>query len=305
MERLARRGERVVVIDDFNDYYSPRLKRANAKLAAAAGDVAFVEGDIRDVGLLRKVFEESSISRVVHLAGRAGVRPSVASPALYVDVNVNGTLNLLDLARDHKVKGFTFASSSMVYGASLDVPFCEDAPADRPASPYGATKRAAELLVYNYHHLYGLRATCLRFFSVYGPRQRPDMALHKFTKAIVAGKPFPFFGDGSAARDCTYIDDIVDGVEAATYADCAFEVINLGDSKPVTLAEMVETISRAVGKKAILDRQPDQPGDVPITFADITKAGKLLGFRPKVSFEEGINRFAAWYMKAKADGLVD
>jgi UDP-glucuronate 4-epimerase len=305
VEKLARRGERVAVVDDFNDYYSPRLKRANARLAEASGDVTIHEGDIRDAAFLEGVFAGGDFSAVVHLAARAGVRPSLADPQLYLDVNLKGTMNVLEAARRHGVKRFVFASSSSVYGASRDVPFREDAPADRPASPYGATKRAGELLVHSYHHLYGLKCACLRFFTAYGPRQRPDMGVHKFTKAMLAGKSVPFFGDGTSARDYTYVDDIVDGVAAAVDSGVEYEIFNLGDSEPVTLTEMVETISRAAGREPILDRQGDQPGDVPITFADISKASKMLGFQPKVPFEEGIKRFVSWYKKAKADGLID
>jgi len=305
VERLAARGEKVVVVDDFNDYYSPKLKRANAALAAAAGDVRIAQGDIRDMRFLKGVFEADNFSGVVHLAARAGVRPSLADPHLYLDVNLRGTLNLLELARKSGVERFIFASSSSVYGASRDVPFREDAPADRPVSPYGATKRAGELLVHSYAHLYGLKCASLRFFTVYGPRQRPDMAIHKFTSSISAGRSIPFYGDGSSARDYTYIDDIVDGVVAALDSAVAYEIVNLGDSSPVTLSRMVETISSAVGRQALLDRQGDQPGDVPITFADISKAARLLGFQPKVPFEAGIERFVSWHKKAKAEGLVD
>ena len=305
VERLAARGERIVVVDDFNDYYSPKLKRANAALVKSSGDVTIVEGDVRDARLLAKILGESRISRLIHLAGRAGVRPSLLDPLLYADVNIKGTLTLLEAARAHGVLNFTFASSSSVYGVSRDVPFREDARADTPASPYGASKRAAELLIYNYHCLYGLRAACLRFFTAYGPRQRPDMAIHKFTKAIFSGQPIPFFGDGTSARDYTYIDDIIDGVVAAAYSDFGYEILNLGDSRPVTLSDMVDAVSAAVGRPPILDRQPDQPGDVPITYADISKAGRLLGFRPKVPFQEGIRRFVAWYKEARTEGLVD
>ena len=305
VERLARRGERVVIVDDFNDYYSPKLKRANAEEVRGKGDVTVVEGDIRDAEFMEHLFTEGGFEAVIHLAARAGVRPSLVAPQLYVDVNVRGTLNLLECARRHGVERLVFASSSSVYGSSRDVPFRETAAADRPASPYGATKRAGELLVYNYHHLYGLKCAVLRFFTAYGPRQRPDMAIHKFARLIAAGRPLPFYGDGSSARDYTYIDDIVEGVVAAVDSGTGYEIFNLGDSKPVSLEEMVKTIGAAVGREPVLDRQPDQPGDVPITFADISKARKMLGFEPKVPFGEGIGRFVAWYKKAQAEGLVD
>jgi UDP-glucuronate 4-epimerase len=305
VERLAARGERVVVIDDFNDYYSVRLKRANAALVASAGDVSVREGDIRDAAFLSDAAAGEELSAVIHLAARAGVRPSLADPHLYVDVNLRGTLNLLELARRRGIPRFVFASSSSVYGASRDVPFREDAAADRPESPYGATKRAGELLVSTYARLYGISAASLRFFTVYGPRQRPDMAIHKFTRLITAGQRVPFFGGGDSARDYTYISDIIDGVTAAADGEFGYEVINLGDSSPVTLSCMVETISAAVGKPAALERLGDQPGDVPITFADISKAGRLLAYRPKVAFEEGVARFVEWYGRARQEGLVE
>jgi len=298
-ERLAAAGRRLVIVDDFNDYYAPALKRANAAAAQAAGDVTVAEGDIRDARFLEGVFDAEDFRTVVHLAARAGVRPSLVDPHLYFDVNVRGTLNLLELARARGVERFIFASSSSVYGAGRDVPFREDSCADRPVSPYGASKRCGELVVYNYHHLYGLKCVALRFFTVYGPRQRPDMAIHKFTRLISAGRPVPFYGDGTSARDYTYIDDIIDGVVAAIDSGLGFDIVNLGDSSPVTLVHIVDTISRAVGRPAILERREDQPGDVPITYADISKAAGLLNYRPKVAFQEGIRRFVEWYNKAR------
>lgn len=305
VERLARRGDRVVVVDDFNDYYSPALKRANAEIIRNAGDVTLAEGDIRDAAFLSSATAKEDISVIVHLAARAGVRPSLADPGLYVDVNVAGTVNLLELARAKGIKRLVFASSSSVYGVSRDVPFREDAAADRPASPYGATKRAGELLLSAYSDLYGMKCSCMRFFTVYGPRQRPDMAIHKFTRLISAGAKVPFFGDGSSARDYTYIDDIVDGLVAAADTPLDYEIFNLGDSSPVTLSCMVATIAKAVGREASLKPMSDQAGDVPITYADISKAKRLLGFQPKVSFGDGVARFVDWYKKAKSAGLVD
>lgn len=305
VERLARRGERVVVIDDFNDYYSPALKRANAEATKAAGDVRVVEADIRDGAAVGMALASQAFTAIIHLAARAGVRPSLADPRLYIDVNIQGTLTLLDAARANGVRRFVFASSSSVYGASCDVPFVETAGADRPESPYGATKRAGELLMASYHSLYHMDCAILRFFTVYGPRQRPDMAIHKFTRLISTGKKAPFFGDGLSARDYTYIDDIIDGVVAALDRNRGYEIYNLGNSSPVTLDHMVSTIARAVGREAVLDRQCDQPGDVPITYADISKAARMLAFAPKVPFEEGVGRFVSWYAGAKAAGLVE
>jgi len=302
-ERLARRGDTVVIVDDFNDYYSPRLKRANAAAALAAGDVSLAEGDIRDARFLESVFEGRGFECIVHLAARAGVRPSLADPRLYVDVNLHGTLNLLELARREEVTRFVFASSSSVYG--LDpIPFSEDARADSPVSPYGATKRAGEVLLASYRNLYGIRSCVLRFFTVYGPRQRPDMAIHKFTRAMLSGEAVTMFGDGSSARDYTYIDDIIDGVTAAVDTDFDWEIINLGNSRKVALVEMIDAIARAAGKQPQVERLGDQPGDVPATCADISRARRILGFEPKVSFEEGIKRFVEWYKRAKSEGLV-
>ncbi len=305
VERLSGRGERVVVVDDFNDYYSPGLKRANAEIILSSPAVSLHEGDIRDAAFLDEATGGEEFGAIVHLAARAGVRPSLADPYLYVDVNLRGTLNMLELARRREVPKFVFASSSSVYGASRDVPFSETAIADRPASPYGATKRGGELLVSTYSELYGIKAAALRFFTVYGPRQRPDMAIHKFTRLISSGSRIPFYGDGTSARDYTYVSDIVDGIVAAIDADFAYEVFNLGDSKPVTLSCMVETIAAAVGRQASLEPMPDQPGDVPITFADVSKAGRILGYRPKVAFSDGISRFVGWYKGARDKGLVD
>ncbi|MCD6404298.1 MAG: SDR family NAD(P)-dependent oxidoreductase [Planctomycetes bacterium] len=304
VRRLAARGECVVIVDDFNDYYSPSLKRANAHWAGRAGDVTIAEGDVRDQAFLEEVFKDSAFDCIVHLAARAGVRPSLADPQLYVDVNLNGTVTLLEQAHRAGVKRFVFASSSSVYGVSRDVPFSEDACADHPASPYGATKRAGEVLLAAYRHLYGLRFAALRFFTVYGPRQRPDMAIHKFVRAVISGEELTMFGDGSSARDYTYIDDIIDGVVAAVDADLEWEIINLGDSEPVTLKSMIATIGEAVGREPRIEHLGDQPGDVPITYADISKAGRLLGFKPKIAFKEGIKRFVDWYRNAQAQGLL-
>lgn len=302
-ERLGRRGDSVVIVDDFNDYYPPAIKRSNAEAALAAGEVSLAEGDIRDAAFLGSVFEGAGFDCIVHLAARAGVRPSLSDPHLYVDVNVHGTLNLLELARDHGVGKFVFASSSSVYGVA-STPFSEDACADQPVSPYGATKRAGEVFVATWRRLWGLNAVALRFFTVYGPRQRPDMAIHKFTRALLAGRPVTMFGDGSSARDYTYIDDIIDGVEAAVDADVEWAIVNLGNSTPIKLVEMIATIARIAGVEPVIERLADQPGDVPATCADLSRARELLGFEPKIPFEEGIKRFVEWYKRAKSEGLV-
>jgi UDP-glucuronate 4-epimerase len=232
---------------------------------------------------------------VVHLAGRAGVRPSLADPLLYEQVNVQGTIGLLEACRQQGTQKFVFASSSSIYGIANQVPFREDDGLNLPISPYAATKIAGEKMCYTYSHLYGLQVVCLRFFTVYGPRQRPDLAIRKFTEMIFAGKPIPVFGDGSSGRDYTYVDDIVDGILASIEYKCSYEIFNLGNSKPVSLATLIETIEDASGRKAVIQRQPLQPGDVPITFADISKAQRLLGYEPKVPFRDGIASFIKWF----------
>jgi UDP-glucuronate 4-epimerase len=293
VERLLARGDAVTVVDDFNDFYAPTLKREN--VAAFAGRARVVEADITDAAALRAVFAAGAPDVVVHLAARAGVRPSLRQPLLYTQVNIVGTQHLLELAREFRVPKFVCASSSSVYGVNQKVPFAETDPIFQPISPYAATKLAGEALCHVYHHLYGLDVTCLRFFTVYGPRQRPDLAIRKFTESIAAGEPIELFGDGSTRRDYTYIDDILQGVLAAVDRRLGFAVINLGESRTVPLRELVELIERALGQKAVLRWLPTQPGDVPVTFADITRARELLGYRPQVPIEEGIGRFVAWF----------
>jgi len=299
-DRLLREGRDVVCIDNFCDYYPPRIKRANIASALAHNPPArLYEGDICDVEFCAGVFQQERIDCVVHLAARAGVRPSLQNPALYATVNCVGLVNLLELARRHSVQKFVFASSSSVYGNNKKVPFSESDPVNEPISPYAATKRAGELLCRTYHHLYGLPTVCLRLFTVYGPRQRPDMAIHKFTRLIDEGKPIQVFGDGTTKRDYTFCDDIVDGIVAAIDADLKFEIINLGDSKVVELRYLVQLIETALGKRACVQNLPEQPGDVRITFADIAKARALLGYEPKVPIEQGIEIFVQWFRQAR------
>lgn len=293
-EALLRRGCGLLILDDLNDYYDPALKRANLEQVRSAGPFEFVHGDICDAALAQELFARFRPDAVVHLAARAGVRPSLEQPALYQRVNVEGTAVLLEAARRHAVQRFVFASSSSVYGAASRVPFSEDDPVRAPISPYAASKIAGEALCHVYSHLYGMRIVCLRFFTVYGPRQRPDLAIRKFAESIAAGRPIPVFGDGSTGRDYTFIDDIVSGILAAVDHDAAFDVFNLGNSSPVLLRDMITTLERVLGKQAIIDRQPLQPGDVPITFADISKARRLLGWTPATPLEEGIRRMAEW-----------
>jgi len=297
-DRRLAKGDRVVVLDDFNDYYDPRVKRANVAPHRADPRYRLVEGDIRDRALVFRLFAEEGFDAVFHLAARAGVRPSLSQPVLYEEVNCVATWHLLEAAVAHGKPRFVFASSSSVYGINAKLPFSEDDPIDRPISPYATTKRAGELQVFNAHHLHGLPAMCLRFFTVYGPRQRPEMAIARFIRDLESGAPIPFYGDGSSRRDYTYIDDIADGVEAALESRIPFEIVNLGGAHPVTLAELVAALERATGRSARLDRQPMQPGDVPVTFASVEKAERLLGFRARVPLEEGLRRAVAWYRES-------
>ncbi|MBA3242514.1 MAG: GDP-mannose 4,6-dehydratase [Acidobacteria bacterium] len=293
---LGEGGWRVSVVDDFNDFYDPALKRGNVATHAGREDFSLYEADIRDRAALERVFDGTKFDVIVHLAARAGVRPSLAEPLLYAETNIGGTLNLLELARAHKVGQFVFGSSSSVYGENEKVPFAEDDPVAKPISPYAATKAAGELLCHTYTHLWGLRCVALRFFTVYGARQRPDLAIHKFARLISAGEPIPVFGDGTTRRDYTYIDDIIAGVRAAMdYSASAYEVVNLGESRTVSLSELIALLEREVGREAVIDRQPLQPGDVPQTFADITKARRLLGYNPRTDISEGIRRFVEWF----------
>lgn len=296
-DRRRSRGDRVVVLDDFNDFYDPVLKRGNVAGHRGENDYRLVEGDIRDRDLVFRLFAEERFDAVIHLAARAGVRPSLAQPVLYEEVNCLATWHLLEAAVAHRVRKFVFASSSSVYGINSKLPFSEDDPIERPISPYAATKRAGELQVYTTHHLHGLPAVCLRFFTVYGPRQRPEMAIARFIRCLETDAPIPFFGDGGSRRDYTYIDDIVDGVEAALERPLSFEIVNLGGAHPVTLNELVAALERATGRRARLERQPDQPGDVPVTYASVEKARRLLGFEPRVPLEEGLRRSVEWYRR--------
>jgi UDP-glucuronate 4-epimerase len=293
VQRLLGRGDTVTLIDDFNDFYDPTLKRDNVR--AFAGKTTLIEGDICDD--LRRVFATQPFDAVIHLAARAGVRPSLAQPQLYTRVNIVGTQNLLELAREFGVKRFIFASSSSVYGVNQKVPFGEGDPIFNPISPYAATKLAGEALCHVYHHLYHLDVVCLRFFTVYGPRQRPDLAIRKFTEAILAGKPIDIYGDGSTRRDYTHIDDILQGMLACLERNFGYEIINLGESRTVELRELVRLIEKAAKKKAQIRQLPMQPGDVPITYADISKAKRLLGYQPKIAIEIGIEKFVDWYLR--------
>lgn len=294
-ERLLARGDSVVGLDNFNDFYDPALKRRNLAPSLAHPDFALVEGDLVDPAALARAFEVQRPDRVVHLAAWAGVRPSIDRPLLYQQVNVEGTTRVLEACRAHGVDRLVFASSSSVYGDRAEVPFRETDNVDHPVSPYAATKKAGELMCYTWHHLFGLHTHCLRFFTVYGPRQRPEMAIHKFARLMVAGRPVPMFGDGSTSRDYTYIDDIVDGVLASLDRCEGYRVYNLGESKTTRLDELIALIGAALGIEPRIERQPLQPGDVTRTFADVGRARAELGYDPQVSMPEGIARFVAWF----------
>ena len=294
-ERLLGEGKEVVCLDSFDNFYPRAVKLRNIEPLKGEERFHLYEGDIRDPAVLEDLFGHHVLEAVVHLAARAGVRPSLEMPRLYADVNVTGTATLLEHCRAFGVRHFVFGSSSSVYGNSDAVPFSEDAPAEQPVSPYAATKRAGELLAHAYHHVYGMDITCLRFFTVYGPRQRPEMAIHRFTRLIDQGEETPMFGDGSSSRDYTYVDDIVAGVLAAVGKPAGFQVFNLGRSETVTLRDLIGIIEKLLGKKARLAERAEERGDVRQTCADVTRARRILGYEPRVGIQEGIGRFVEWY----------
>lgn len=298
VERLLDLGHSVVGFDNFDPFYDPAIKRRNLAAAQAHPRFEFIEGDLRRREQVDALFAGRRIDRVFHGAARAGVRPSLKDPLLYEEVNVRGTLHLLEAAVCHGVANFVFASSSSVYGEQKKVPFAETDPVDGPISPYAATKKAGELMCYTYHHLYRLPVTCLRFFTVYGPRQRPEMAIHAFTRAIERGEALALYGDGSARRDFTYIDDIIAGVLAALERPHPYEIFNLGESETIEVRELIRRLERIMGKKAIVDARPAEPGDVPVTFADVAKARAMLGYVPSTPIDVGLERFVAWYRAA-------
>lgn len=294
-ERLLHDGHSVRGFDDLNSFYAPQLKRGNlCDLQALAKPFEFIQGDIVDRPAVDELIASAKFDQIIHLAARAGVRPSLEEPALYQRVNVEGTVNILEAARLHGVKKIIIASSSSVYGVNSKVPFAESDAIFSAISPYAASKLACEALGHVYHHVYGLDVVMLRFFTVYGPRQRPDLAIRKFATLIQAGKPIPVFGDGSTARDYTYITDILGGIVACTHKEFGFEIFNLGESETVKLNRLIELLESALGKKAVLDRKPPQPGDVPLTCADITKARQILGYNPTVKIDQGIPLFVNW-----------
>lgn len=304
VEFLLERGDLVVGIDNFDPYYDPAVKRLNLLRPRQHTAFRLFEADICQARTLREIFREVRPDVVVHLAARAGVRASLENPDIYNHVNILGTQHVLDACRDVMPSHVVIASSSSVYSGSREIPFREDAPADRPISPYAATKRMNELMAHVYSEVYGLNATLLRFFTVYGPRQRPDMAIHKFARLIDAGKPIPMYGEGDSLRDYTYIDDIVDGVIRAVDNPFKYEIVNLGGGRTTDLRAMIRLLGSALGKMAVIDEQPPQPGDAPVTLADITKARNLLGYAPHTSIEDGIERFVAWFRDARGGESV-
>jgi UDP-glucuronate 4-epimerase len=296
-ERLLANDWTVIGVDNFDDFYDPRIKRQNISECLQNKNFQLIEADIRDSTAMDDAVRDVEI--IVHLAAKAGVRPSIAQPLLYADVNINGTMVLLEAAQKHKIKKFVFGSSSSVYGNNEKVPFSEDDNVDFPISPYAATKKTCELICHTYYHLYGVSITCLRFFTVYGPRQRPDLAIHKFAKLIEQEKPIPIYGDGTMMRDFTYIDDIIDGTVAAMQKCDGFNIYNLGESRPIAVNDLVAEIEKALGKKAVKEYQPPQPGDVERTFADVTKAAKELGYNPGTEIHAGLKKFVAWLRQNK------
>jgi UDP-glucuronate 4-epimerase len=299
-ERLLERGTELTILDNFNDFYSPEIKEHNITSVRKKGDFSLWREDLLNEEALKQLFHERQPELILHLAAYAGVRPSLENPALYSDVNVTGTIHLLELAREHEVKAFIFGSSSSVYGVNSKVPFHEDDPLNQPISPYASTKRAAELLCYNYHHNYGLPVTSLRFFTVYGPRQRPEMAIHKFTRMIQREEEIPVYHQGESKRDYTYVDDIVKGILSVVEHPFDCEILNLGNSRTIRLLDLIQLIERALGKTARIKLLPAQKGDVPITYADISRARRRIDYQPTTSIEEGVSKFVEWYLETGA-----
>ena len=295
-ERMLANGWAVTGLDNFNDFYDPEIKRDNISGFLENESFNLIEGDIRNSEVIENVVSDN-IDIIIHLASGAGVRPSIQQPVYYSDNNMTGTMVMLEAAKKFNIKKFIFASSSSVYGNNKKVPFSEDDNVDFPISPYAATKKAGELFCHTYHHLYDINMTCLRFFTVYGPRQRPDLAIHKFAKLIEQGKSIPVYGDGSMMRDFTYIDDIIDGIIASIEKCEGYNIYNLGESRPITVNDLVAEIEKALGKKAIIEHLPMQPGDVNCTYADVSKAIKDLGYDPKTKIEDGLAKFVEWLRK--------
>lgn len=308
-QALMKQGHDIISIDNFNDYYDPALKEKNLELVEQTAKETgcfymMIRGDIRDKDLVNRIFEEYKFDGVVSLAANAGVRPSIEDPLYYVDVNLIGLTNLLEVSRKHNMKSFVFISSSSVYGNNKKVPFSEKDSVDNPISPYAATKKAGELLCYTYHALYDMNIACLRYFTVYGPRQRPDLAINKFTRLMLAGEPIPMYGDGSTARDYTYISDIVEGtILALNYVlqkdKKIYDIFNLGGSNPISLKDLIQVIGKACGVEPKIQQLPMQPGDVNITYSDYSHANKILNYQPKTSINQGVTEFVKWFLNAE------
>ena len=294
-EALIARGDRVVILDNFDPYYPRELKERNLQALPSSDLCSFVEGDIRDAERVSSLLDDLRPEVVIHLAAKAGVRPSLETPVEYMDANVRGTVQLLECARQHGVRKFVFASSSSVYGSTNKVPFSEAEPVSTPLSPYAASKIAGEACCHSYHHIYGIPIISLRFFTVYGPRQRPDLAINKFVRLIREGKPIPMFGDGSSERDYTFISDVVRAVLLAADYELQYDVINIGGSSPISLRGLIETLEQVMGRRAAIEQLPAQPGDMPRTFADISRARDVLGWAPSVPLVDGLRRFVEWY----------
>lgn len=303
-EKLISLNRKIICVDNFNNFYNPLIKKNNITNLIKDKNFKLYETDICDRDSLKKIFGENKIEIVVHLAAMAGVRPSIENPLLYEKVNIEGTVNLLECLKEEKIKKLIFASSSSVYGGNKKVPFSEEDKVDLPISPYAATKKAGELICYTYHHLYDISAFCLRFFTVYGPRQRPEMAIHKFTRKIFNGEEINIYGDGSSSRDYTYIDDIINGIIAGINELKGYEIINLGNSHPATLSGLIKIIEKVSGINAKTKFEEMKPGDVFTTFADINKASKLLNYNPATSLEKGIGKFISWYKDMRENGKL-
>lgn len=292
-QRLLAQGWDIVGVDNFDEFYDPKIKRGNIRTCLTNRRFRLVEADIRDAEKMDETISEGA-DIIVHLAAKAGVRPSIEQPLAYADVNINGTMTLLESVKKNQIKKFIFASSSSVYGNNKKTPFSEDDNVDFPISPYAATKKAGELICHTYNHLHGISITCLRFFTVYGPRQRPDLAIHKFARLIEQGKPIPVYGDGSMMRDFTYIDDIIDGTMAGINKCGGYHIYNLGESRPISVNDLIGEIEKALGKKALIEHLPMQPGDVERTYADLSRAKKDLAYCPRTQISEGLKRFVNW-----------
>lgn len=299
VDKLVETGEDTICLDNLDPFYDPKTKRENIKQNLKKENFKFFEVDIRDKEKLKNIFQKNEISKIIHLAAKAGVRPSMENPIAYADVNINGTINLLELSKEYGIENFIFGSSSSIYGINKKIPFSEDDKVEKQISPYAASKRSAELFCYIYSYLYKIPIICLRFFTVYGPRQRPDMAVHKFTRMIDQNKEIPMFGNGTSKRDYTYISDAISAILNSLDKKLDFEIFNIGDSKTTELRYLISLIEENLGKGAKIKKFSEQPGDVPLTFADISKARKFLEYNPKVSIEEGIMKFVEWYKLQK------